>query len=157
MAFLNYITAISNITCYFPIVATYRRKDYLTCGALCFVSAASFVSHLFETHKHDMSGIMPVSKTTSYFLNRIDVLGCSIISIRLLYLFLIKMENKKIIFQMMKHYKTLLLCSLPLLLLTISETDKLNPRLRTRYVITHSLWHLTVFPAINYLLKKIIY
>ena len=82
----NIIVALSNFTVYYPIIKSYLNKDYITCVCLLYVTLGSFFSHLFECHKHGMSGL-GLNKEISYLLNRIDVSGAIILSIRLLYLY----------------------------------------------------------------------
>lgn len=91
----NLIVALSNFTCLDPIWKSYDQgDDIITFCSISFVSLASFVSHLFECHKHGMPGISgflnayPMEEV-SYVLNRFDVLGVFLLFGRMLYLWLV--------------------------------------------------------------------
>ena len=150
----NILVALSNAPCLYPLSLSLAKKDYLTACVLAFVSTASFTSHLVENHKHGMPGI-DFSTTVSYYLNRMDVLGCAIVGARLAYLFYnryglnygIMWDNKFAFF----------MYALPLVLMAISEYDKYNAKLKNMYIVTHSLWHISVFTVIGGFLKNFIY
>ncbi|QGR54308.1 putative membrane protein [Moumouvirus maliensis] len=150
----NIIVGISNLPAYYAIKLSFNNSDYLTCAALSFVFSASFISHLTENHKHGMSGI-GFSPKTSYILNRFDVLGCIINIIRFGYLYYSKYGTN---FNVLIENKTLIYFSLlSFLLLRISEYDKYNPKLKNIYIMTHCLWHISIFTLIYHFLDKIIY
>jgi hypothetical protein len=148
----NLITAITNITCIFPIYRTYKRNDKITALTLSFVTIASIVSHLAENHKHGMIGLFDVSQHTSWLLNRLDVIGSILTIGRLSYLYYIKYGLNII-------PNTIQWCLMlsPLIFLRISEYDKYNAELRDMYLVTHSIWHLSVFISMDYYLKNFIY
>lgn len=149
----NIIVAATNITCIAPIYTAICHGDIITAAALTFVSIASFTSHLVENHKHGMKGI-GTSKKTSYFLNRLDVIGCWLVISRFAYLFLEKYGFSTDIYFANKY--TFLMYIIPYLF-GISEYDKYNPTLKTRYVICHGVWHLSIFIGMNHFLNKFIY
>ena len=152
----NVITAITNITCIFPIYKSFMYGDWITTGILSFVSIASIISHLVENHKHGMIGCFDVSNNTSSLLNRIDVVGSVMTFGRLLYLYYQKYSGR-CIGPIIYSPWTWFMMFIPFLFLMISEHDKYNPRNRKLYVVTHSVWHLSVFASINYFLNKFIY
>ena len=82
----NFIVAISNFPAILPIYTSIINNDLTTTVAILFVALASFFSHIVENHKHGMPGI-GYSMQTSYFLNRLDVLGCFFVVLRLSYIF----------------------------------------------------------------------
>jgi hypothetical protein len=145
----NLIVAFTNITVILPIITALQNKDHLTAVIIGFTGIASFISHLFENHKHNMPGIYPVSKKCSYILNRFDVFGVFLIGLRFAYMYY------------QKYNMTLNMEILPYLsviaLNLLSEYDKYNPALKTRYIVLHSLWHLSAFYSIDCVLKKIFY
>lgn len=150
----NIIVAASNATCVYPICKAVANRDYLTAGALSFVSAASIVSHLVENHKHGMPGI-GVSKRVSYILNRFDVLGCGLVALRLGYLYASKYGLSPSI---LMNNKWLLVGALIAgLCLGISEHDKYNAKLQNVYMATHCVWHLAIFKLMDMFLTKVIY
>ncbi|AKI80017.1 hypothetical protein QJ850_gp682 [Acanthamoeba polyphaga mimivirus] len=150
----NLIVAISNFPALFPIGLSLLKKDFITFGIITFVSTASFISHLIENHKHGMSGI-GFSQRTSYVWNRLDVLGCVLSIARFSYLYynihglsVVSIVNNKWLFAMI----------IPaFILLRVSEYDKYNPNLKTRYIITHCMWHVCIFNLMYYFLKNIVY
>jgi hypothetical protein len=87
------------------------------------------------------------SKKFSYILNRLDVLGCILCIIR--YLWIIKYDTLK--------YKELFLIFVPLIFSVYSEYDKYNVKRKNKYVISHCLWHLSVFTSMGYILYKNVY
>jgi hypothetical protein len=119
---------------------------------LSFVTIASIVSHLAENHKHGMIGLFDVSQHTSWLLNRLDVIGSILTIGRLSYLYYIKYGLNII-------PNTIQWCLMlsPLIFLRISEYDKYNAELRDMYLVTHSIWHLSVFISMDYYLKNFIY
>ena len=139
---LNLITALSNFTCIFPIGLCFRNRDYITLFVLLFLSTFSFISHLIENHKHGM-GLPQHSEKLSFWTNRMDGLGCLILGIRMIPML----------------WKVLRLLSGPFILsslglfalLLISESEK-TIKTRTRFIITHSIWHIGAFLMIWHVL-----
>ena len=151
---LNIIVAFSNIPCIYPILLSLKNRDHITTIAITYVAAASFLSHLVENHKHGMPGI-GFSKQTSYMLNRLDVAGCFIMAFRIGYIYFSKYGFS---FDTINKNKfTFMLYFLPFILMRISEYDKYNPNLRSMYIITHSIWHISIFSTIHHFLKNFIY
>lgn len=140
----NLVVALSNLTCLFPIWKTYDQGDLITLCLISFVSVASFVSHLFESHKHGMTGF-GVDPKISFLLNRFDVLGVFLFFSRMIYLWWASGLELSLI---RDHFE--LFCQLVFLfcLLLISEYDKTDKTKRI-FIITHSLWHLGIFMMIN--------
>ncbi len=150
----NIVVAFSNIVALFPIMTTIKHNDYLTTLSLIFVFLMSLLSHLIENHKHGMPGV-GFSTTASYFMNRLDVLGCFIVIIRMLYIFYqVHQFRLVIIYQNV----TLFLCAAIIFaILQISEFDKYNSKLRNQYIITHCIWHIGIFYIIDQFLVRVIY
>lgn len=98
-----------------------------------------------------MDSITPVSKELSLNLNRLDRFACCLASIRLLYLFVGKHEYN---FWKLLDYPFMFM---PFIFGRISEYDKYNPRLKNMYLVTHSIWHLTIFPAMDFFMSTFIY
>jgi hypothetical protein len=147
----NLITSITNITCIYPIYRSFIRKDWITMSTLSFVSAASVISHLAENHKHGMPGLFNIDPYISFLLNRADVFGSIMTISRLIWLYY---QKNGINFTFTMEW---ILMLLPLIFLRVSEYDKYNVKLRTMYLITHSIWHLSVFLSMDYFLKNFIY
>ena len=151
----NVVVAASNFTCVYPLWKSISVGDYVTSGVLSFVAGASIVSHLAENHKHGMPGI-GWSKRTSYILNRLDVLGCLLTAGRLGYMYY---SRYGLTLSPMMDDKLLLATSLIAFgFLRISEFDKSSdPQLRTLYMVTHSIWHVTIFKLIGCFLGQVLY
>lgn len=147
----NLLMAVTNITAVLPIARAFINQDYLTASLIIFAVFASVVSHLWENFKHGMDSITPVSKELSLNLNRFDRFGCILLSIRLLYLFIEKHDYN---FGMLLDYPFMFV---PFIFGRISEYDKYNPRLRNMYLVTHSIWHSTIFPAMDFFMYTFLY
>ena len=149
----NLLVALSNLPCYLPIQTALQNSDYLTASSVILVSVFSFVSHLMENHKHGMPGI-GFSTEVSYFLNRLDVLGCFIAIIRFGYLFYSKYG---IDLRHLSKGNLLIYGLMSVLFLQISEYDKYNPKLKYLYMLNHCIWHINIFLIMNKFLLELIY
>ncbi len=85
----NLLVAVTNFPAIYAINLAIDKRDILTASVITYVASASFLSHLVENHKHGMYGI-GFSPRISYFLNRLDVLGCVFVGLRFSYLYYIK-------------------------------------------------------------------
>jgi hypothetical protein len=150
--FLNFITSVTNFTAYFPIYTSFVNNDIITTSCLSFVATMSTFSHLVENHKHGMSGI-GCSKELSIITNKLDVLGCVIMIGRLGYLYYYKMGFSP---KLLCDNKTLFMITLLLFICNkLSEYDNQNVKLRNRYVVLHSIWHMGIYLSINKFLHLI--
>lgn len=140
MSHWNCWMAATNLTALFPLFKA--KNDTLTLYSLAFAAGASFISHLFESHKHGMIGFN-CSHRVSYLLNRTDVLAAALLVIR--------------IFSITK-WATLFKYSIPVclcaLLNLVSEYDK-TPSTRRFFLLTHTLWHISIFVSLRFLLKEV--
>jgi hypothetical protein len=150
----NIIMAFTNYTVIYPIYTTFINGDKITAIIFVLMGLASFFSHLVENHKHGMIGI-GFSKYYSYILNRIDVIFCYIVIFRLLYLYCLK--NGLDITHLLDNKSKIFYIFISILFLRISEYDKYNKKLKLMYMITHSIWHISIYLHIDFFLKKIIY
>jgi len=144
----NLIVAFSNLPAILPISTAYNHDDFWSTATICFVAVASFVSHLFENHKHGMPGVLSLigiypSPRFSYFLNRLDVLGVGLTSLRFGYLCLLKYGVSLSFLINYPHLTFMLLVTICFNLM--SEYDKYNPNLKFDYMITHCIWHISIF------------
>lgn len=131
----NLLTTFTNIPMIMSIYLAYSNSDYMTMLCITFVMYFSFSSHLVENHKHNMTGLKRVSSRMSYFLNRMDVLGCLIVACRFCYLF-----NE---YDPLIPFDELFLGCVGLSLNYISEIEKYDPEFKWKhYIPLHSLWHL---------------
>jgi hypothetical protein len=150
----NVLVAFSNVSCIYPLYVSFKQNDWITFGSVGFVSVASFVSHLFENHKHGMPGF-GLSQNVSSMLNKFDMLGCTMVMLRFPYLFNKKYGNNyKILANNWELSLSAILCWL---LLRISEYDKYNPKLKTMYITTHCIWHMGIFTIMGKFLSNLIY
>lgn len=150
----NLIVALTNYTCVYPIYTSISNNDYTTTLCITFVALFSFLSHLVENHKHNMPGI-GVSKKWSIILNKLDVLGCWIVIIRICCLYCVIHGFDFNI--LLKNYYLLLVYVNLLIILKESETDVHNKNLKFGYILLHSVWHLCVFMLLNQFLMDVIY
>jgi len=147
MSIWNVGVAASNIFALLPLCVAWKQKDLITFGCIAFVGTASFVSHLFASHKHGQVGFRCVAKI-SRFLDLWDVLGCVAITLRLLHLFV--SSTKKTIL-MRELGGPLLYC---IVLNQLSEYDQ-SPSSRNFFCITHSFWHMSIFAWIMQFLNSL--
>jgi hypothetical protein len=150
----NSLVALSNFGCLWPLSLSFRERDYWTFLSIGFVSMASFVSHLIENHKHGMPGI-GFSKKISYIWNRIDIAGCGIIITRLIQLYVSKYGVT--VYPLYNQKNILMYPIIGFICMCISEYDKFNPALKTRYIFFHCLWHGLIFHSMHQYLRIIIY
>ncbi len=148
----NILVALTNLPAILSIRIAWMKGDTLTMLTLINVGLASFASHLFENHKHGMPGL-GLSSQVSYYLNRLDVIGCSLTTLRLGYLYYQKYGIT--IFPI--KYKDIVFALISFLLLRISEYDKYNSRLKWIYLPFHSLWHISIFILMHRFLKVYLY
>lgn len=138
----NVIVAFTNFPVILPLETAWKNNDITSFFVILFVGVASIVSHLAENHKHGMPGLFTISKSRSYLLNRLDVMGVYITLLRFLYLYFTKfgLSTQFIIL----NYKLCcaLICSF--MLNIISEYDK-TQNTKNIFIVTHSLWHIFIF------------
>ena len=142
----NLLVAVSNVTVLWPLLTSWYKRDYLTFGSLLFAGASSFISHLFESHKHGMYGF-GCPHHISYLLNRMDVVGVALTTSRLLYLF----GNKYGLDFSTYPWTLIFKFGLSFCLNAISEWDK-TPSTKRIFLLSHIPWHLIIFYLINELL-----
>jgi len=154
----NLWVALTNVPAFYPIHTTIQHNDVITAWCLMFVTLFSFSSHLVENHKHGMPGI-GFSKTTSWALNRLDVLGCILVFLRVAYLCWQHHTQTPwlLVQQLLADWTFLVQIAISLGLSRISEYDHYNPKLKRFYIVTHSLWHISIFFLIDKFLVKYIY
>lgn len=135
---MNILVASTSVVSYWPILEAFKANDMITGGIITLAASSSFVSHLFESHKHNMWGFGMPSKL-SYLLNRVDVAGVGAFILRMLWLLYennftprdIFIDNFFIVFQLaMAYYINLM-----------SEKD---PGQQI-YVPYHCIWHGWIF------------
>lgn len=150
----NVIVAISNFPCIYTIYQSYQNNDYLTTLSILSVSIVSFLSHLIENHKHGMSGI-GFSKRASIFLNDLDVHLCILLAARLLNLYVNLYDfSIDIVIDNTLFFSMFILA---FVFMCISEYDKYNPNLKRIYIVTHCIWHMTIFTLVGMYLNYFIY
>lgn len=147
----NIFTTVSNITCLIPLYYSIKRKDYISAIAIFFVSMASTISHWVENHKHNMKG-NGYSKKVSELWNKLDKLGVFLVSVRFLtlikssdHMYQILFKNKTAFVYLISSFS----CGF------ISEADHHSPGWKKCYIVTHSIWHLTIYPLMAYYYNKV--
>lgn len=157
----NILVASSNWTCVYPILTAIRKGDYWSAGAVSFVSVFSILSHLVENHKHGMVGITGPFGTgsracaVSYYLNRMDVIGCGLVAMRLGYVYYHKYGFSML--PILNNKLILLYCAALIVCNFISEYDKFNPALQHSYIFFHCIWHVGIFILMNSFMDNILY
>ena len=150
----NIIVALTNYPALKAIDTAFGNNDPLTALLIGFAGSASFISHLVENHKHNMPGFFPnCSHKTSYLLNRVDVLGVVVLGIRVTSLYYHHYGISPIFFTRYPVFTGCLLLSCGLNL--ISERWDYVASRKKLFILTHSLWHLSIFSLLNIFLIKI--
>ena len=144
---------VNNLPALIPLYRSYMYKDRITCGTILYVSSMSAISHLLENHKHGMPGFFNSSSNLSYFFNRLDVIGSGLTIFRFAYLYYEKYGFN--INQLINNYQLIIITVLSFSCLRISEYDQYNSDLKNRYILFHSLWHLSIYSIMDYFLKII--
>jgi hypothetical protein len=142
----NWLVALTNLAAIYPIWITTSNGDIVSAMLLSHVAIASFVSHLFECHKHGMPG-NGLSPHTSYLLNRWDGLACLLTTLRFIQLYSFYYGTRWM--PILSQWIPCSSLAIGFILLRISEYDKYNPELKTRYIICHCAWHTAVFISIG--------
>ncbi len=152
---LNLLLALSNVVALLPLYLVHQQHDLITLHCVMFVSSMSFISHLLENHKHAMTGINGISSSVSYWFNRLDVLGCIIMTLRLTYMYLV--TNGFQVHEYLMNPEIWLLILNSFVVLRLSEYDQLNSEIRTQYVVTHIVWHINAYVMTYFLLLNTVY
>lgn len=134
---LNLLTSVTNFTAYYPIAYAMQRKDYLTASTIALAAGASIISHLFESHKHNMWGF-GTNVEVSYYLNRMDVVGVVLTVSRCAYLW----YQSNLGVTLFKHHFELCLAAAGAYICNlISEQDSGY----YYYLPLHCIWHMSIF------------
>ncbi len=151
----NLFMSLNNFLCVLPIWKSWEKGDYITTITISFVSTMSIISHLAENHKHGMPGLLGLSKSASYYANRLDVFGSILTNIRFVWLYY---QKYKLSIKPILENKSLLIAFLLSgACMKISEYDNQNVSLKPRYLVLHGLWHLSIYPIMHSFLTNLIY
>ncbi len=131
----NIVVAITNLPAYYPIMIAFNKGDMITGYLILNVAVASFISHLFESHKHGMPGFGMPPKA-SFLLNLWDILGCILVIIRFLYL----IYYVQISFP---SYENIFYIIIAYIFHLISQYD--NTKYKWLYILSHCIWHILIF------------
>ncbi len=143
----NILVAGSNFGAIKVIQSTLLNDDYITYIVVSYVAVASFISHLFENHKHGMPGWY-LSPEVSYLLELLGVTGVILTVTRFCYLYYI---NYGLTVDVLKpHLNEICVGVFGIFFNLLSEHDKYNKELKAVYIISHMLWHMIIFEVMNY-------
>jgi hypothetical protein len=131
----NVVVAASNAMAILPLRMSLKNNDYITFGSLAFVAMASFVSHLFASHKHGPKGF-GCSHFISRALNDLDLLGVFVLTSRLVYLYATT-NSKLAILKVLGP--PLLSCGI------VNIASEMREMKGVAYALLHSLWHVLIF------------
>jgi hypothetical protein len=142
LSFDNLLLALTNFIAYYPIKTSFANNDIITAMVILFVAIMSFLSHLFESHRHDMIGF-GAPKQLSYLLNRLDVFACFLVITRYIYLLLMNLIKFPNIFEIIGIL-------IAIIFNIISENDKNS---KWPYFPLHCMWHISIFCMMNSILQ----
>ncbi|CAJ1399575.1 unnamed protein product [Effrenium voratum] len=131
MSHANLALALTNLACIFPVMVAADHGDTATAWLAFFAGAASFVYHLFESHKHGMAGY-GASHSTSRALLGLDRVGAGLLICR----------TAPRLLSRTVWPETLPVALLALIFLGLSEIPGLS---KPVYLATHSGWHVAAF------------
>ena len=146
----NIILAASNTPCIYPIQLSIIKKYYWTTVVICLVSMTSIIFHLVENPTHGMTGI-GFSAAVSNFFYRLDVSATILTTITFLFMYLAKYGFTFNV--LLNNILFLLGIAVSLTFLYISGMGENDPTTRNIYVITHGIWHITIFLLMGKALK----
>lgn len=149
----NLWMCFNNLPSIIPLYSAYGHGDMTTFATIGYVSSMSAISHLLENHKHGMPGFF--SNRVSYLFNRLDVLGSILTVLRMGYLYYSRYGLRIDILFQKRGLIALLITSF--ICLKISKYDNMNIALKNRYLLFHSLWHLSIYPIMGEFLNEVIY
>lgn len=144
---LNLLTAFTNFTAYYPILTALSFNDNVTAACVIVVACLSAISHLFESHIHNMWGFGCPS-SISYLLDRLGVAGVIVIMSRVIQLWASSNIKSGIITD---NIPRALLLFLSVVCNIISERDEGF----MYYLPLHCMWHMSIFLLLNSFLKSI--
>jgi len=148
---LNLVNGFSNFPVIYVINSCLQKNDKITACISLFVGLASFLSHLAENHKHNLPGVLGLNPRQSYLLNRIDVLGALLTSMRAMVIYHNRYGFSLNYFYMNIKFTYLLL---PAIILNIlSERLPIIANNPILFTLTHSTWHITIFSLFNYFIN----
>lgn len=143
----NILTAMTNVVAVYPLYIAYKAGDSGTLSLVGLAATASFLSHLFESHKHAMWGFGTSHKISS-ILNAIDIVAA------------IGLTGKigKMGYNLYSKGDTSYLCKILALygicnmFLLLSESDY-SAATKQRYLICHNIWHIGIFTILGMFLS----
>ena len=129
----NIIVASSNAMFLARLSLSFHKGDNVTSVFILGAGTASILYHLFESHKHGMVGF-GCSHSHSRNLLTVDRLGVFFLFARSLFLLPSPFPTR------------IALEALGAGLFALySEYDKYNPERQTGYIISHCIWHVSIF------------
>jgi len=143
MSIWNVLVASSNAVAILPIRQAVLNQDWFTAGCIIVAAMMSFISHLFESHKHDQIGF-GCEFRVSYILNRLDVAGVYLLVARMVAKLCAEVSFRKHV--MTKAFIFILAVAVCLNL--FSERTS-----RYLFIVTHCVWHILAFALLDYALK----
>lgn len=137
----NIIVAFSNLIAILPITYSYIQEEYIITIATINILLWSFLSHLFESHKHGMNGFN-CSAHYSDWLNRIDGISAFV----LFFIYFAKIYSKMNYLIYKSEFWLILTEALfGGVYMLISEYDKYNRDRKHVYIQFHCMWHSIIY------------
>lgn len=141
---MNLMTAVTNITAIFPFQYALYHHDTTTAYFIFIAAFSSAISHLFESHKHQMWGFR-MDPYWSWILNRVDVISVIMIVARCIWIV------PNLYDWSIKNIDWYFIFLSTLALNFVSELDK-GYRF---YLPLHCMWHILIFLVLHNFLKRI--
>lgn len=139
MSVWNVFLASTNIAALWPIYYM-NKNNYTTCFLICGAACSSFMSHLLQSHKHNMVGF-GTPKELSRVLSMVDISFAVNLA---LHLFL------RMSWNLVEEFAPWLIVSFACNL--ISERASLS---KPMFVLFHSMWHISIFFLLGQILQRV--
>ncbi len=141
----NIIMMMSNAAAVPAVLISFKFNDWWTFACIIMAAFFSAVSHLFESHKHGMTGF-GCSKRNSRALNLGDIVAAMALVSRSAYIVYHHFPQESVMYYAQWFG---VLWSIAIFSESDYSADTMN-----RYMIFHTIWHLGVFSLLYLFLME---
>jgi len=141
----NVVVALTNVMALLPLHYLFHKKDIISFTIVYQAMIASFFYHLFESHKHNLTGFGTSTKCSQHLL-RLDSICASI-----LFLYI---TTQSFLHEYYKDKKLWILTLFAFLCFGLSEFNSFFSQHKWQFAIVHGLWHVIGFYIVYYVSKK---
>lgn len=139
MSIWNMFLASTNVAALWPMYYV-NKNDHAMCVLIYGAACSSFVSHLLQSHKHEMVGF-GTSKEVSHVLNMIDISFAVNLALHVF-----RRMSWNLVWEFGPWLTMSYVCNL------ISERVVISKRM---FVLFHSAWHVSMFYLLGQILQRV--